>query len=752
MKKALSFFLAMIIMLGAVPVFSFASVDIRPRIIETVHPTDDVVVAEIVLTEAPYNADSTGTDDCTAVLQRAIDDCASAGGGTVFLPVGKYRLTSSVYIRNFVTVRGDWQDPDKGNSYGTVIVADVPSTDDVNPALFRVGGSAGASGLTVWYPNQSIDDVKAYPFTFYIDGKGSDYMLQSVINCTLINSYRGIGAGAEWQNKVSECHEMLTIENVKGTCLYQGLADYNSADVDTVKTLYFSGKYWSESGESFNAPDRAKLDKYTRGNLTAFLLGDLEWPEFADLKADSCKYGIHIVNGPRAAFSATFFNLFLTGCENGILSDEGSVMERKKQWGYSICNGTVEAANDALNDYTGGVVMLTNVKTEGKVKGRNIHTERASTDRYKLVYSYGYSKPDAKLYVVDADRSGRTDASAAVQATLSEASGGGIVYLPGGVYRFDSPVTVPDGVELRGISAVPNRDCSGNSSGTLILAYYGYESNDSPLITLGKESGLRGLRIVYPRNCLKDDSGAYTKTSPAVLSDRDGAYVTNCCIIQASEGIVCKNGKNIYLHRNVGCCFENFITIDSCSDVRIEGCLENGNALSRNGFDRLGLEDMNNQTTENHIFEYYFIPIGRKNVEYLRINNSTDVEILNTFIYGGKCFMKMKDSDILAVNIGSDGSAKNEATLQLSGGSATVIGMMNSTEDGHCTVYSHSVDGTKLKLYDRISVDLYYNEFTIFENINSDDLSYEDSLTNALQFLIKLYERIGRWWTVLKEK
>lgn len=112
-----------------------------------------MIVADVVLTEAPYYADPTGETDCAPILQRAIDELYEAGGGTVFLPVGSYRLCSGIMIRPFVTVVGDWQDPDEGSDYGTVIIADVPAGDSFNPALFNVGGSAGAVGLTVWYPH-----------------------------------------------------------------------------------------------------------------------------------------------------------------------------------------------------------------------------------------------------------------------------------------------------------------------------------------------------------------------------------------------------------------------------------------------------------------------------------------------------------------------------------------------------------------------------------------------------------------------
>ena len=74
------------------------------KIIKTVYPTVDVVVADLVATEAPYEADPTGEKDSTQAIQSALNACAAKGGGTVFLPVGKYRLTKSLTIPAFVTL------------------------------------------------------------------------------------------------------------------------------------------------------------------------------------------------------------------------------------------------------------------------------------------------------------------------------------------------------------------------------------------------------------------------------------------------------------------------------------------------------------------------------------------------------------------------------------------------------------------------------------------------------------------------
>jgi len=50
----------------------------------------------IVATES--GADATGATDATAAIQRCLDKVAQAGGGTVYLPPGLYRLEGSLSI------------------------------------------------------------------------------------------------------------------------------------------------------------------------------------------------------------------------------------------------------------------------------------------------------------------------------------------------------------------------------------------------------------------------------------------------------------------------------------------------------------------------------------------------------------------------------------------------------------------------------------------------------------------------------
>ncbi len=749
MKKFISLLLCLVMIFSFTAIASAQENTQKPIIVETAYPTNDVVLADIIATEEPYKADNTGVNDATSAIQRAIDDCAANGGGTVFLPEGEYRVTGNIYIRQFVTLRGEYQDPDEGKEYGTIIVADVPSADVMVPGLFTVGASAGAVGLTVWYPDQDINDVKPYPYTFYVTGNG-DYMLHTIKNCTLINSYRGIGACSQCENNIYECHEMLTIENVKGTCLYEGLNSHNSADVDTVKTLYFLNKYWAEAGEKFNAPSKSEIDAYTRQHGIGLILGDLEWPQFADIKISDMLGGILFKKGIRYSYSGEFTDLYITDCTYGIYAPEDVIVHRGESWGIGILGGRIEGEECAIFDPGKHATLLTNVEVEGKIEGKNIRQYKTDTSSFTPDYKKTYEKVASYLYVVEADKTGKTDSSSAVQAKLDEAKlTGGVVYLPGGLYRFDNPIKIPEGVELRGSSSVATRCQGGNSSGTLIISYYGYDKTSEPLITLdGDNSGLNGIRVDYPINAPTDNSGVYKQTSPVVYSESDNIYITNCFFTLASCGIRLENSENVFIKKVIGCCYESMFSMTGCSDVFVEGCLQNANTLPRNGYANFDIPELSGRFTEDKLFEYVFIPITRIHTDFIVLDTCDEVQIFNTFIYGGKTFLNSKDSKVNLVNIGHDGSSLTEYAFILSGGEVNLLNSMRSTENGKFGYRFYTIEnGTAFRSYNSQSVDLLYREHVVLKNIGKDGLLENERIYSILQPIYTVISYFGKLFT-----
>ena len=59
------------------------------------------------VSKAPYNADNTGINDVTSIIQQAIDDAGNSGGGVVYLPTGTYRIKRPVSSDYTLRISGD---------------------------------------------------------------------------------------------------------------------------------------------------------------------------------------------------------------------------------------------------------------------------------------------------------------------------------------------------------------------------------------------------------------------------------------------------------------------------------------------------------------------------------------------------------------------------------------------------------------------------------------------------------------------
>lgn len=91
------------------------------------------------------------------------------------------------------------------------------------------------------------------------------------------------------------------------------------------------------------------------------------------------------------------------------------------------------------------------------------------------------------------------DVGPALQGAIDKAyeMGGGVVYIPAGEYRLESPVTVKSGVELRGSTPHFHYTITRTS---YFITDYGKGKPDAPaLFTLEERSGLRGISVSYDK-------------------------------------------------------------------------------------------------------------------------------------------------------------------------------------------------------------------------------------------------------------
>lgn len=640
----------------------------NPKVIETRFPTDDIVIADFIATDEIYGAVGDGVTDDTHAIQKALDDCYYSGGGTVWLPEGKYRITSPIHIGAFVTLRGDWNDPDlrvAPESYGTVIIADVKSTKDAKQSLFRIGGSAGAMGLTVYYPNQNLEDPLPYPHTFVIPGGAwvlspGNYMSNSIVNCTLLNAYKGIGVSTMpnelgFSAMTGQTHEMENIDNVKGTPLYVGAEGYNSADVGTWRDITFSSSYWADAGidefgYDFNPAGytREDISGWTRENAIGLKLGDFEWAQFYNITIEDYEIGVKTVAGYRAAFAGLFTKLTVKNSDVAFRVDSIDL-----RWGLGITRSSLEGETAAVLNRTGGNVKIADTILDGEVTGDyiDIIDSFTSPEDHKLRESI--PRPTlTDLYVVAPDDDVDDDAIR-IQEALNMAgdNGGGTVYLQAGKFSIRTPMLVPTNVELRGVSAVPTRDQYGRSEGTVLFAYYGKGIDDDSveaMISLEESAGIRGIRVFYPENNPKGGVDPYPYT---IRSLGDSIYIINTGVSNGYKIVDFKTNESsdYYIRKLIGCAYDTGIYLGG-KEGWIEDTLQNATNAVRNAYGIPGW------FTEVELFSELIIPITTQNTTWIKLDGAKNVHLLNNFTYGCKnVLLAENESQAIIFNIGADG-------------------------------------------------------------------------------------------------
>ncbi|MEN8155531.1 MAG: glycosyl hydrolase family 28-related protein [Bacteroidota bacterium] len=298
------------------------STELAPRVMTTTLPSDDVPIASIDVTEAPYLAINDGSADATAAFQSAIDRASSAGGAVVFVPAGSYRFNGHLNIPERVVLRGEWGDPDStAGVTGTILMPYADKDSENGTPFISVQRGAGIKNLSIWYPEQSAASVSPYPWTIHChpDGSAGSGDNTSVINVTLVNSYKGIKIGPEW-------NELHYIHNVYGTPLKEGIWLSQTTDIGRIFNVHFEPKYWSGSGLSGAPSEDAILGWMKENATTGITMGRSDWEYIHDVSLVGYKTGVKIIKytdmGPNGVINGLYIDKSMIGIDlldiNGI--------------------------------------------------------------------------------------------------------------------------------------------------------------------------------------------------------------------------------------------------------------------------------------------------------------------------------------------------------------------------------------------------------------------------------------------------
>ncbi|MCP4452596.1 MAG: hypothetical protein GY809_14135 [Planctomycetes bacterium] len=206
------------------------------RVVKTQYPMADTVVAGATVLE--FGAKADGQQDCTEALMEALDSMSAAGGGTVFVPEGRYVIKGTLRIPASVCLRGEWAEPTEAHPgvRGTVLLVYAGRGEADGTAFMTVDYCAGVKDMSFWYPEQDADAIVPYPYCLTQKG-GNNATFE---NLTLVNPYQGIRIGPG-------SNELHYVHNVYGTPLKVGIRYDSTTDIGRLENIHFSPDAWCQS-------------------------------------------------------------------------------------------------------------------------------------------------------------------------------------------------------------------------------------------------------------------------------------------------------------------------------------------------------------------------------------------------------------------------------------------------------------------------------------------------------------------------
>ncbi|MFH1739782.1 MAG: glycosyl hydrolase family 28-related protein [bacterium] len=312
----------------------------------------------ILVTQFGTKADSL-TDD-TAAIQKALDAAGKAGGGEVFLPAGKYRIEGSLTVPSGVTLRGVWEAPHHSDqSWGSALWVVAGRGQEDGPPAVELRPSSTIRGVTIFYPEQSIDDIQPYPWA--IRGAG---MNCSVLDVTLVAAYQGINFGYKH-------HELHVIRNVYGCVLRRGFFIDQCTDIGRIEDVHINPHYWARA-DAPNAPKEGgnwnKLADYVNNNLEVFIFARSDWEYVFNTFAWGFKICYKFVQAGHGGCNGNFLGIGADGGQYALW------VEHTQTPGLLITNGEfVTFAGDSpielvTTETFKGVVQLTNCSFWGPTR------------------------------------------------------------------------------------------------------------------------------------------------------------------------------------------------------------------------------------------------------------------------------------------------------------------------------------------------------------------------------------------------
>jgi autotransporter-associated beta strand protein len=222
-----------------------------------------------VVTDAQWGAYGNGANDDTAAIQSALTAAGANGGGIVYLPAGKYRLSNTLDVPSRVELRGafelrhrTWPGAD-GHAKGTVLQPYGGQGTTNGPVAIALEANSGLVGVTISYENQNNTCI---PFPPTIQGRGANVY---AIGVCCPNPYIYVDLDSY------TCTDHF-LDMVDGWALQTGYKIGNRSS-GTIVDCHDNWTYWIDNYDSQSSLPgnlQAPVLSFVSHNLEMYVLGD----------------------------------------------------------------------------------------------------------------------------------------------------------------------------------------------------------------------------------------------------------------------------------------------------------------------------------------------------------------------------------------------------------------------------------------------------------------------------------------------
>lgn len=565
------------------------------RLAEPVYEKLDHVVYGLCITD--LGLEPGDGQDITGRLQAALFSLRNAGGGTLYLPAGEYRLDGTIIIPKGVTICGDWKEPaEEDRSVAGTVLMIYGGRGSRGTAQFILQPNSCIRDLTIYYPEQTVEDIKPYPATIQLYDPsvwGADYT--HVKNVTLVNSYVGVVQGPNGNG-------CPNVHNLYGTTLAMGLSMDGSADVGRCDYIDLSADYWIDSGY-FGNQDGEMLRRYLYENATGISIGRVDWSYYTNTRVEGYAVGMRLREGElsemgnypngqvyRHTYEGCAVGLLVEGtsqageefaeiqikdCDVGIrVTDNPDTAQGQLQfYRTDVSARTYAVRHEGEEDISfldcvmqgdvsaeKGTLLLAATQADTVSGARVIRVqdfELPQVSQAPDMVTPAHKVPGKALYVYGEEPSDQEDQTASLQAFLEQVgkAGGGIAFVPPGEYCVRGALTVPGGVELKGAVDIGRNPIR---LGTIFRIRKG-TGGDEASVQLEADSGISGIVFDYPEQDFADPE-PYPYT---IQGKGENIFLVNVSLRGAYRGVdlMTERCDNHYVEYLSGICLENGIQV-----------------------------------------------------------------------------------------------------------------------------------------------------------------------------------------------